>query len=69
VRQRDRFVPLPLHKPARYAGVNGKGFGHLSGYVPVALVPGVVAKPGNSVGTKASKVRVRFGSFNRQRRW
>jgi len=24
VRQRDRFVPLPLHKSARYAGVKGK---------------------------------------------
>jgi len=27
------------------AGVNGKGFGLLGGRVPVALVPGLVAKP------------------------
>ena len=25
MRQRDRFVPLPLRKPARYAGVMSKG--------------------------------------------
>jgi len=27
------------------AGVNGKGFGLLGGYVPVALAPGLAAKP------------------------
>jgi len=39
------FPPLRGSKPAREPGVNGKGFGLLGGCVPMALVPGLAAKP------------------------
>jgi hypothetical protein len=43
---------------ARAAGVNGKGFGLLGGYVLLALVPRLVAKPDHCVNTKTVRVRV-----------
>ena len=46
-----------------------KASASLGGLVPVALVTVLAANPGNCKSTKASRVRVRFGSFNRQRRW
>jgi hypothetical protein len=63
------FPPLRGSKPAREPGVNGKGFGFVGGFVPVALAPGLAAKPGNCESAKAVRVRVWFGCFNRQRRW
>ena len=38
-------TPLRFVKATGALSVNGKGFGLLGGRVPVALVPGLVAKP------------------------
>ena len=64
---RGSFVATP-RSPLCF-GVNGKGFGFVGGFVPVALAPGLAAKPGNCESAKAVRVRVWFGCFNRQRRW
>jgi len=64
---RGSFVATP-RSPLCF-GVNGKDLGLLGCFVPLALAPGLAAKPGNCESTKAVRVCVWVGCFNQQRCW
>ena len=49
--------------------VSGWGLGPFGCGVPVALVPGQVAKPAKLVSTKAVRICVRFGCFGNRWCW
>src|SRR5690554_2408552 len=69
-----RRTPFPWllrrhSKVAAVLSVSGWGLGPFGCGVPVALVPGQVAKPAKLVSTKAVRICVRFGCFGNRWCW
>jgi len=67
--KRGAFGSLRYRSGAGYLSVSGWGLGPFGCGVPVALVPGQVAKPAKLVSTKAVRICVRFGCFGNRWCW